>query len=277
MKRERNSTLICALAALMIASGSGASGASNEHGHRDPQWGYETANGPQAWGGMSSKWVLCAEGLEQSPIDLADPTPIQLPAAVIRTPSGQEVEVLNQQGVISALDNGHTIQVNSKVGETMTIGRETYSLIQFHFHAPSEHTLKGVHFPMEIHFVYQRKDGALAVVGVFAEEGLRNPSIGALWKQLPDGPGKEATVKVPTEFANQIFSGDSSGAYHYRGSLTTPPCSEGVKWYIRSTPTQLSKEQVAAFTRLYDYNNRPVQRLNERTLFFDETPSVTIR
>ncbi len=277
MKPERISELICAIAALLLASCSGTETGSDGHGDgHTGHWGYQVDNGPDAWDSMNSEWILCAEGLEQSPIDLANATAIELPVAEIDTPSGQEVEVLNQEGVISALDNGHTIQVNSKVGETMTVGDKNYSLVQFHFHAPSEHTVNGKHFPMEMHFVYQGEDGALAVVGVFVEDGARNSSIAALWAQLPEGPGTEATVRVPAEFADQIFTGDASGVYHYNGSLTTPPCSEGVKWYIRKTPTQLSNEQIAAFMATYDHNNRPVQALNKRTLYVDQNPTVTI-
>ena len=226
---------------------------------------------------MSPEWILCADGLQQSPIDLADTAAATLPAAEIHTPTGQEVEILNQAGVIGALDNGHTIQINSKTGETMTVGDETYSLVQFHFHAPSEHTVDGEHFPMEMHFVHQAMDGALAVVGVLIEEGASNLGIEPLWAQLAEAPGTKTTVQIPAEFADHIFPRNAAGIYYYDGSLTTPPCSEGVKWYLRKTPTQFSKEQIAAFTAIYDHNNRPVQARNDRGLYLDENPTVTIR
>ena len=244
-------------------------------GH-DAHWGYEADNGPDDWGAMDSEWILCADGRQQSPIDLANAKEIELPSAKIHTPSGQEVEVLNQESVIGALDNGHTIQINAKTGETMTIGDKTYALVQFHFHAPSEHTVDGEHFPMEMHFVHQAKDDALAVVGVLIDEGTENPGIAPLWSQLAEAPGTETTVQIPAEFVDHIFPGDASGIYHYDGSLTTPPCSEGVKWYLRKTPTQFSKDQIAAFTAIYDHNNRPVQALNDRTLHLDENPTMTI-
>jgi carbonic anhydrase len=199
-----------------------------------------------------------------------------LPAAELHTPSDQEVEVLNQEGVIDALDNGHTIQINTKGVERVSVGDKTYASLQFHFHAPSEHTVDGEHFPMEMHFVHQAEDGELAVVGVLIEEGAENPSLAPLWAQLVHAPGTQATVQVPPAFAEHVFSGEATGVYHYRGSLTTPPCSEGVKWYIRRTPTQLSKEQIAEFTAVYDHNNRPVQALGDRTLHLDEDPTVTI-
>jgi carbonic anhydrase len=224
---------------------------------------------------MNSEWSLCAEGREQSPIDLTNATETELPAVTIDTPSEQEVEVLNQAGVIHELDNGHTIQVNSKVG-TMTVGDEIYALLQFHFHAPSEHTVDGEHSPMEMHFVHQAEDGALAVVGVMIDEGTQNPGIAPLWAQLPEAPGTETTVEIPAGFADYIFPDVGTGYYHYDGSLTTPPCSQGVKWYVRKTRTQLSKDQIAAFAAVYGHNNRRVQARNERTLHLDENPTVTV-
>ncbi len=226
---------------------------------------------------MSSEWSLCGAGLEQSPIDLANTAPAELPAVEFDTPSDQEVEVLNQEGVIDALDNGHTIQINTKSAEKMTVGDKTYALVQFHFHAPSEHTVDGEHFPMEMHFVHRAEDGALAVVGVLIQEGAENPSLVPLWEQLTQAPGTQAAVRIPPEFAEHLFSGEATGVYHYRGSLTTPPCSEGVSWYIRRTPTQLSREQIAAFTARYDHNNRPAQARGDRTVHLDEDPALSVQ
>ena len=277
MTPGRISALAGAIAALLLASCSGTEPAPDSHDEvHVVHWGYEADDGPDAWGSMDSEWTLCSEGREQSPIDLVNAAPVELPEVEIDTPSDQEVEVLNQAGVIDALDNGHTIQINTKSAESMSIGHKTYVLLQFHFHAPSEHTVGGDHFPMEMHFVHQAEDGALAVVGVLVEEGADNPSIAPLWEQLSEARGKEATVQIPPEFAEHVFSGDPAGLYHYRGSLTTPPCSERVSWYVRRTPTQLSKDQIAAFTAYYDHNNRPVQALNDRTLYLDENPTVNI-
>jgi carbonic anhydrase len=278
MKRGRISALVRSVAALSLAACSGTESGSESHGDDSAvHWGYEADDGPDRWASLNSEWNLCAEGVEQSPIDLANASEIELPAVEFQLPSEQEVEVLNQEGVIGALDNGHTIQINSSTGETMTVGDETYALVQFHFHAPSEHTVDGEHFPMEMHFVHQAENGALAVAGVLIEEGAQNPSIAPLWTQLAEAPGNATTVRIPPEFSDHIFSGDATGVYHYSGSLTTPPCSEGVQWYVRRTPTQLSRDQIAEFTAVYDHNNRPVQALNGRTVFLDETPALTIR
>ena len=261
----------------MVSCSSEKTGSENQHDEHAVHWGYEDDNGPDAWGSMSPAWSTCAEGLEQSPIDITSASKIDLPAVEMDTPSGEEVEVLNQAGVIRELDNGHTIQINAKTGGKLTVADRSYALVQFHFHAPSEHTVDGEYFPMEMHFVHQAADGALAVVGLLMEEGSPNPGIEPLWANLPAGAGMEAAIEVPVAFAKHVFPDVGTGFYHYDGSLTTPPCSEGVKWYLRKTRTQISKEQIAAFTAVYDHNNRPVQALNDRALYLDENPSVVIR
>jgi carbonic anhydrase len=277
MKPDQVLVVLCMISALSLAACSGKETVSHGHstGHAI-HWGYEVDDGPDQWGSMNPEWALCANGLEQSPIDLAGATQTELPKAEIHTPSEQEVEMLNQESVVGALNNGHTIQINSKTGETLTVGDKTYALVQFHFHAPSEHTVDGEHFPMEMHFVHQAKDGALAVVGVLIEEGAENPGIAPLWAQLAATPGTETTVRIPAGFAEHIFPEYARGIFHYNGSLTTPPCSEGVKWYVRKTPTRFSKDQIAAFTAVYDHNNRAVQAVNARTLYLDENPTVTV-
>lgn len=241
-------------------------------------WSYEAGTGPADWGAINPAWRLCAEGRAQSPIDLANAVPAELPPVELRLPSGRDVEVLNQEGVIDALDNGHTIQVNAKTGETMTVGDKSYALLQFHLHAPSEHTVDGRRYPMEMHFVYQAEDSALAVLGLFIEEGAENRAFAPLWKQLEEAPGTHVTVQLPINFDDGIFAGgEPTGVFHYEGSLTNPPCTEGVKWFVLRTPTEVSRAQIAAFTDAYEGNNRPVQPLNGRMPYFDETPNVTIR
>ena len=130
-----------------------------------------------------------------------------------------------------------------------------------------------------VFFVFFRGDNVLgAVAGVLIEEGAENRVFAPLWKQLEEAPGTHVTVQLPSNFDDGLFAGgESTGVFYYEGSLTTPPCTEGVKWFLRKTPTQLSKAQIAAFTAVYDHNNRPVQALNDRACYLDETPNVTIR
>jgi carbonic anhydrase len=199
-----------------------------------------------------------------------------LPATVIDLPSPEEVQVVNQTGVVAATDNGHTIQVNAPTGETLAVGGDVYSLVQFHFHAPSEHTVNGEHYPMEMHFVHASQDGRLAVMGFFVEEGMENQGLAPLWARLPHGNGAEATVPVSAELANHILPGKGP-IWYYSGSLTTPPCSEGVSWFVRKDPIQMSSAQIKEFTDVYSHNNRPVQDLNDRKLHTDINPDVTYK
>lgn len=260
----------------MVSCSGEKSGSESHDDEHAVHWGYEADDGPDIWGSMNSDWALCANGLEQSPIDLANAVKTRLPVVDLDRPGEGKFEVLTQASVVDALDNGHTIQVNSKTGEKLTVDGKAYALLQFHFHAPSEHTVDGRHLPMEMHFVHQADDGALAVVGVLVEEGAPNPGVAPLWAQLAEAPGTETMVELRAEFAEPVFPDVGSGFYHYVGSLTTPPCSENVQWYVRKTFTTLSKDQIAEFTAVYNHNNRPVQALGDRALYLDENPTVTI-
>lgn len=266
------------IAAVVLLVGCTDHEVHTEHSEQEQpmHWGYEADDGPDQWSSMNTDWALCADGRQQSPIDLTAATDFELPPAIFNRPTDQELEVVNQAGVINALDNGHTIQVNSKTGETMSVGDKSFALVQFHFHAPSEHTVDGQHYPMEIHFVHQAEDGALAVVGILVEEGEENPFAVPLWEQLAQATGTATTVYVAPEFDDHFEDNAPTSLYHYMGSLTTPPCSEGVNWYVRERPAQFSREQIAAFTAVYDHNNRPVQALNNRTLYLDDDPEVVI-
>jgi carbonic anhydrase len=272
------SALFGVVAAFTLASCSSTETAStDDHGDEAHaiHWGYETANGPNHWGEMDAEWILCAEGLGQSPIDLTDAVVQSVEPVDIDVPSQTEVTVLNQREVFGALDNGHTIQINAPTGEILAVGDQSYALVQFHFHAPSEHTVNGEHFPMEMHFVHQSEDGKLAVVGVLIEEGAENVGIEPIWEQLSEEHGTQTKLQLPEGMADKLFP-TAKGIYYYDGSLTTPPCSEGVSWFVMKSPTQFAKEQIDAFTAVYDHNNRPVQPLNERQLFVDDDPAVTI-
>ena len=167
-----------------------------------------------------------------------------------------------------AINNGHTIQVNYSEGDTLSVGEQSYELNQYHFHSPSEHTLEGNHFPMEMHMVHKASDGSLAVIGVFIEEGSHNPAFDPIWANLPGEKGVESHFESVNVDIDELLP-ESQTTYRYDGSLTTPPCSEGVKWFIATEPIALSSEQIQAFTALITGNNRPVQPLNDRTVVTD--------
>jgi carbonic anhydrase len=247
-----------------------------EQGHAEVHWGYEDENGPARWGAMKAEWEKCSKGRQQSPVDLATPVERDLPAIVVHTLSAHVVEILNQMDVLEELDNGHTVQVNALLPDALQIDGKSYSLQQFHFHSPSEHTVDGEHLPMEIHFVNEAADGSLAVLGVLVRAGAENPPIESLWASLPSGQGGTSKTQLPEAFASNLLSDAESGFYHYTGSLTTPPCTEGVKWMIKKVPTELSEAQIQRFRSIYDHNNRPTNPLYDRELYVDSSPNIRL-
>ena len=231
----------------------------NAPSHPDQiEWGYGTENGPAVWGQLSPEYALCAEGTHQSPIDLVNPTSAALPAIAFNY----------QPAALNIHNNGHTIEVAFPKGNWIEVDSTRYELLQFHFHAPSEHTVSGQPFAMEMHLVHQSKDGALAVIGVLIERGSEHAAFNSLWAHLPSSPGAAQQIEQVAIDANDLLPSTRT-SYRYDGSLTTPPCSEGVKWFVLTTPIELSEAQIAAFTAIVHDNNRPVQPLNGRQLLVD--------
>jgi carbonic anhydrase len=220
----------------------------------DVHWGYRGEAGPAHWGELDPSFAKCAEGQEQSPVDIPASAPVNTSGLAFHyQPSG-----------LTILNNGHTVQVNYDKGSAITLEGTTYDLVQFHFHAPSEHTLAGQSAPMELHLVHRSADQTLAVVGVMIQRGGANPAYDALLNHLPAQEQAAMPVAGVTVDAASLLPADRS-YYRYNGSLTTPPCSEGVKWQVLRTPVTLSDAQIAAFTKLYPNDARPVQPLNART------------
>ncbi len=152
-------------------------------------WGYKADNGPSRWGKLNRDWVLCAEGNHKSPIDLTGAMQEKFDEMKLQFPPAK-LTIVHQTHVVDAIDNGHTIQIDYDKGETFEIGNESYELRQFHFHSPSEHTVDGRHYPMEMHLVHSSKDKKLAVIGVFIEEGRKNESFETIWSNLPKKTGQ---------------------------------------------------------------------------------------
>ena len=222
------------------------------------EWGYGVENGPAVWGKLSPEYALCAVGTHQSPIDLVNPTSAALPAIAFNY----------QPTTLHIHNNGHTIEVASSAENWIEVDSTRYELLQFHFHAPSEHTVAGQPFAMEMHIVHQSEDGTLAVIGVLIGRGSEHAAFNSLWAHLPSTPSAEQHIEQVSVDAGDLLPSARS-SYRYDGSLTTPPCSEGVKWFVLTTPIELSEAQIAAFTAIVNGNNRPVQPLNERQLLVD--------
>ena len=238
-----------------------------------PVWHYEGAEGPANWGKLSPAFAACSEGRSQSPIDISTATRGTPPELRTTFPPA-ELRIAHHDHIADGINNGHTIQINYAGADTLTLGGAAYQLAQYHFHSPSEHTVDGRHFPMEMHMVHKSGDGKLAVVGVFIAEGAHNRAFDPVWSNLPAQTGVEThfpAVKVDVD----ALLPPARTSYRYLGSLTTPPCSEGVNWIVMTTPIQLSSEQVGAFTRLIRDNNRPVQMLNGRTVLTDAVSMVS--
>ena len=229
----------------------------------DPVWHYEGAAGPEHWGALSPKFAACGNGRSQSPIDIATAVVGTHDLEVKTDLMPASLRIAHHEHVADGINNGHTIQVNYQGGDELTIGNDTYDLVQYHFHSPSEHTVKGRQYPMEMHLVHKAGSGALAVIGVLIEEGDHNAAFDPIWNNLPGRLGVETHYPSVNVDVDALLP-TRRASYRYNGSLTTPPCSEGVRWIVMTTPIRLSADQIRAFTSIIHDNSRPTQPLNAR-------------
>lgn len=249
MKRSQLLCSICAVAAAAPLALAGSGRIARADG---PEWGYSGAQGPQAWGSLEPDFKTCAIGTQQSPIDLSSPVMAQVGSLTTDyKPSPMKI-----------INNGHTIQVNYAPGSTLTIRDHSYEVQQFHFHTPSEHKVNGKDFPLEMHVVHKDQDGNLAVLGVLFEEGPENKALNDVWNNAPATPGPEKTIPANINVAALVPS--EKVYYEYLGSLTTPPCTESVKWVVLGVRNTLSAAQIAKFRTIFSANARPVQPVNQR-------------
>ena len=227
-------------------------------------WGYEGEIGPKHWGSLSEDFVVCDSGKEQSPIDLTDPLLTDSPIWTERI--GDTLLTEGERAtVMDLVNNGHTIQVTNDVPMVAIVDGESYELVQYHFHAPSEHTIDGRYYPLEVHLVHQSAEGNLAVVGVLVEEGEHDELWEVILSALPEEPGDVRHLENLDLDTDDIRPPPET-YYQYMGSLTTPPCSENVRWIVSAEIRDISPEQMAKILSHLHDNNRPVQPLNARTL-----------
>ena len=218
-----------------------------------PHWGYDKA---AAWGDLSAEFKECKLGKEQSPIDISTKATEKTKLAAI----GFNYKA----GSAEVLNNGHTVQVNLADAGSAKLAGGDYPLLQFHFHTPSEEKIDGKNYPMVAHMVHKNAGGNLAVVGVLFKEGKENAALKAVLDSMP--AKEDAKVALKNAFNPAGFLPKNQGYYAFKGSLTTPPCSEGVAWQVLKEPVELSKAQIDAFRKLYKMNARPVQPLNGRKI-----------
>ncbi len=268
---------------LFVLSHGGLAAATTQHsatGHA-PHWGYTGSSGPDAWHGLSKEYVLCGSGKRQSPVDIWNEVPADLYPLLY---DYQSIPLL-------VLNNGHTLQANyNSIGrqETVAIGGKPYpvkskpvynsrlmlgdvpyQLLQFHFHAPSEHARNGQRYAMEVHLVHKSADGNLAVVGVLFERGRENPVLQKVLDNVSANLNEVKSVQGITINAADLLPEDRR-VFHYSGSLTTPPCSENVNWFVMTTPLEVSEKQVRQFQTLIGENARPLQPMHWRQMLISD-------
>ena len=217
-------------------------------------WSYGGEGGPAEWGKLKPDFSACSNGKRQSPIDIRGGVKVDLePIRFDYRPTGFNV-----------VDNGHTVQANLGGGNSIEVAGRRYELVQFHFHRPSEERINGRQYEMVAHLVHKDLDGRLAVVAVLMDQGRQHPMVQLVWNSLPLEKKEETTSPVPIDM-NMLLPEDRR-YYTYMGSLTTPPCSEGVLWLVLKQPAQLSVEQLAVFAKLYPMNARPIQQVSGRMI-----------
>ena len=215
-------------------------------------WSYEGAHGPEHWGDVDAASKVCSAGSQQSPVDIGETINSKMPP--LKIVWGKTADTI--------VNNGHTIQLNFAEGSNVTVGKDKYTLLQVHFHRPSEHLIAGKNFPMEAHFVHRNAAGALAVVGVLMAAGKPNAAFSKIIATMPakEGPA----VKADAAINPNAMLPARRNYYRYSGSLTTPPCSEVVNWLLLTDPIQVAQADIDAFGKLYAMNARPAQKSNRR-------------
>jgi carbonic anhydrase len=236
------------------ASAQASPGGSHGSTKGSVHWSYSGEAGPQAWGGMKPEFSTCARGERQSPIDIREGLAVDL----------EPIQFRYQPSGFSVIDNGHTVQVNLAPGNSMEVGGRRYELLQFHFHRPSEERIDGRQFEMSAHLVHKDPEGRLAVVAVVLGKGPAQPVVQTVWNNLPLEKHQEMRARAQLDPAELLPS--DRRYYTYMGSLTTPPCSEGVQWVVMRQPVAASPDQIELFSRLYPMNARPVQNAAGRRI-----------
>jgi len=229
-----------------------ATAAQEDH---PPHWDYEGKEGPKQWGNLDSSYAACSMGHTQSPIDIKDARKADLPT----------LKFDYHAVPLNIIDNGHTIQVNYAPGSTLTVGENIYTLKQFHFHHPSEEQVDGKNLRLVAHLVHADADGHLAVVAVLFELRSANPLIETLWTNIPSEKEKPLDIPSVSIQVHDLLP-NKRDYFTYAGSLTTPPCSEGVSWFVLKSYATVSPQQVAAFAKIYPMNARPIQPTNGREI-----------
>lgn len=276
--RRKWATRLAVMAGIVFPAAGALAAPPHSGGSNAIHWGYSGDAGPSHWGVLDRKYALCKSGKRQSPVDLQ---------------AAQDRELyplrFHYNAVpLQAINNGHTLQANyfnaakqdsvviggksdplkskSVFGSELMLGDVSYKLLQFHFHTPSEHAHEGERYAMEVHLVHRNANGNLAVVGVFLKRGEHNATLQKVLDHTSNTVNEVTAAAGITVNAAALLPEDRR-FYHYSGSLTTPPCSENVNWFVMKTPVEVSDQQVRRFSQLIGENARPLQDKHWRTLF----------
>jgi carbonic anhydrase len=223
-------------------------------------WSYEGPRGAEHWSELDPEYAACNTGKEQSPVDIRTTERAELPALQFEYRSEPLKYLIN---------NGYTIRVNYHdapgSGGFLVVGDKRYQLTQFHFHRPSEEYIHGKAYDMVLHLMHKASDGSVLGVAVLIKAGGPNPLVQQIWDHMPVTKGNEEEIPLVEVNPAEMLPHDL-GYYEYMGSITAPPCTEGVKWIVLKTPIELSREQIDAFAKLYPHDVRPLQPLNGRVV-----------
>lgn len=240
------------LATLVVACSLATSAQEHKAAH---EWGYDDSDGPNHWGDLKPEFAPCKVGHRQSPIDIRNAKKADLPPIVFQYKSSQ----------LDIIDNGHTVMIKVAPGSFIRVGDKQYELKQFHFHRPSEEKVNGKTYDMVVHLVHADAQGNLAVVAVLLQAGAENQLAHELWSAVPAEKDKEVVREDIKIDANGILPAEK-GYYTFQGSLTTPPCSEGVTWFVLKQPVTISSTGIEQFSHLYRHDARPTQPVYDREI-----------
>ena len=242
------------LSALVISMPFQSSFAGPGHHHGYAQWGYTGAGAAHRWGDLSSGFEACKNGTAQSPVNIDAFMQGALPP----------LDVAYNAVSLDVANTGYTVQVNAQNGGGLNFQGKPFTLSHFDFHTPSEHYVDGAPYPMEAQFVHKAPDGSFGIVSVMFKVGAHNPVTEGIWQNVPRAGEVKAVEGVQISVADLLPA--TRGYFQYQGSLTTPPCSEGVQWFVMKEPITLSAKQLKAFQAVFPVNARPIQDLNGRVV-----------
>jgi carbonic anhydrase len=222
--------------------------------HTPAPWSYDGESGPAHWSKLDPEYATCGFGTTQSPVDITNAKPEDLPAIVFHYPPAR----------LKIQNTGHTIQVDVAKGSSIEVNGGIYDLVYIQLHAPSEHTIDGKSADAELQLVHRNAAGELAIIAVLLRTGPEDNVLRDVWNNLPSVPGPGKTIDE--EIHLEEILPPHRRTSRYEGSLTTPPCAEVVSWLVMNDAMHVGAKQLARFTEIFKMNNRPVQPLNHRTI-----------